>query len=411
MKYLIVGIFLLSFIIVALSSDDAYAKHPGIKPIVSFDEPLNIASDMVNLTCDSKTKLEIKTVHWYIYSNHSIKHPDFLSLYFQPVANPSLQHSFDMSTLTAGDYKASCDVVVSNKSHGFIGEWTTFTVLSFDPDVLPEGHEVMVVLSPDNKKENSTNSFNEKKNGGKDRCSDCTPPTIGLDTHGKRFVDYGVVLNGEKFQMNNYKTHIPMMYAEIGVENHLSIKVYENKGAYNIDFIQFGMVKEIGSSMNVFEPRLHIDVKNTANDIYNPALESIELIDKKGIISNYTVKESLVDCMDGYTNTCLQLDIYWSFEQVPENKVLAIGGWDNENNSFTHYLNDGMTVTDSNYVEPITKEPYQYECKDPPLDTIQVWTRLNCNFAEYKQNIADEALQYLEEVKYVRSVMLNDQSR
>ena len=90
---------------------------------------------------------------------------------------------------------------------------------------------------------------------------------------------------------------------------------------------------------------------------------------------------SLVPCMIGHASECLGVDIYWTFGQVPNHTVLAINGWDNNKNSFTTYFNDGLTVTDPNYVEPTPKEPYKYVCNDPPLDSIMNGgDRNNCHW-------------------------------
>jgi len=247
---------------------------------------------------------------------------------------------------------------------------------------------------------NTHNTHNtEKKNNNGSGCSgDCTAPTIGEDNQGKRFVDYGLILNNKSFQANYFKTHMLLQHTEVGKENHLSVIIYENTGAHNIDYLQFGMVNEIGSPVNTFEPRIEIDIQNTSNNMENPGLESILLVDKNNIINNYRVDVSLVPCMIGYAQQCLGVDIYWTFDKVPLHNVLAINGWDNNRNSFTTYFNDGLSVTDPNYVEPALEEPYQYECKDSPLENIQVWTRLNCNFTEYKLKIADEAFQYSEKL-------------
>lgn len=238
---------------------------------------------------------------------------------------------------------------------------------------------------------------NESGGGG---CSgDCTAPTIGVDKNGIRFVEDGLKLNGVSFDGNYFKNHMPMQYTEIGKINHLSLKVYENSGIYNIEKIQFGIVKETGSPINLAEPRIEIDVSNFANDIENASLDGFTLIDKEEIINYYDVSVSIVPCMDQSTQECLELDIYWSFAQVPEFNVLLINGWDNNKNSFNNYFNDGLTVEDPSPVILEIEEKYVYKCNDPPLEDIQVWTRINCNFAEYKLKIAQEALEYLENIK------------
>lgn len=241
----------------------------------------------------------------------------------------------------------------------------------------------------------------KKKSSGSGCSGDCTSPTIGLDKNGVRFVDDGLKLNGVSFEGNYFKTHMPMQYTETGKMNHLSLKVYENSGAYNIDYIQFGIVKEIGSPINNYEPRIEIDVSNFANDIENPSLDNITLMDKEGIISYHNVTIDTTPCMNNSNQECLQLDIYWTFGKVPEFNVLLINGWDNDNNSFSTYFNDGLTTIDPNYVEPKVIEPSKYECKDPKLEDIQVWTRNNCNFDDRIITEQDRAVLVFDNTKLI----------
>jgi len=224
-------------------------------------------------------------------------------------------------------------------------------------------------------------TIDEKKNGSGGCSGDCTAPTMGVDKNGVRFVDDGLKLNGVSFDSNYFKNHMPMQYTEIGKINHLSLKVYENSGIYNIKKIQFGIVKEIGSPINLAEPRIEIDVSNFANDIENASLEGFTLMDKEEIIDYHDVSVSIVPCMDQSTQECLKLDIYWSFVKVPEFNVLLINGWDNNKNSFNNYFNDGLTTIDPNYVEPIPEEPYKYVCNDKPLHEIMNGgDRNNCHW-------------------------------
>jgi len=207
-----------------------------------------------------------------------------------------------------------------------------------------------------------------KKNGG---CADCISPTIGKDVNGKRFVDYGLVLNDTPYQVEILKTHTEMQYTTLGKENHLQVKIYDNQGSRNIDFVQFALVKEIGVSMNIHEPRIEIDLKHNI-------IQEIKLLDKNGIINNYRVDVSIADCMEGYTHQCLKLDIYWTFDKVPKYKVLNINGWDKAGNSFNNYFNDGLTVIDPNYVEPAPVEPYKYECITPDVLPMDGGDRNDC---------------------------------
>jgi len=400
MKYLLLVIFLLSFVVM-VSFDDADAYYHG-KVTLTTNQLEYEESDTITIQCTPDNPDIIQLFQWRVYNTDS-KYP-VITNWIGPtkIGVPESELVIQPYKLTPGEYRVVC---VGEGHHQLTPSAKLFfNVLSetppppFEEVVLSEVGNGTNITPPEASETFPTND--DYPNAGKDSCNDCTAPTIGLDNQGKRFVDYGLTLNNKSFQANYFKTSMPPQYTDLYKENHLTIKVYENQGAYNIDYIQFGMVKEIGSPVNTFEPRLEIDIKNTSHDIENPALESVILVDKNDIINNYRVDASLVSCMDGYFHNCLQLDIYWTFNGIPNHNVLAINGWDNDNNSFTTYFNHGIIVTDPNYVEPQSITPYKYECKDPPLDTIQVWTRLNCNFADYKLKIANEALQYSQEIHY-----------
>ena len=403
MKYLILLSILVVIIMSMVSFEDVEAYYHGTVTLTT-DQLEYEESDTITIQCTPDNPDIIQLFQWRVYNTDS-KYP-VITNWIGPtkIGVPESEITIEPYKLIPGDYRVVC---VGEGHHQLTPSAKLFfSVISETPPPIKE--EVLSAIG------NGTNSTlpeaseifptnpskfpifhpgqspflgkfshytNNDKNGGKDSCNDCTAPTIGVDTHGKRFVDYGLTLNDKSFQANYFKTIMSQQYTEIGKENHLTIKVYENNGAYNIDYIQFGMVKEIGSPINTFEPRLEIDIKNTSHDIENPVIESILLVDKNNIINNYRVNVSLTSCMEGYNHQCLQLDIYWTFDKVPFHNVLAINGWDNRNNSFTTYFNHGIIVNDPNYTEPEPAKPYKYECKDPLLHTIKnAGDRNNCHW-------------------------------
>jgi len=363
MKFLI--IFLFSFLIISLVSFDAFAASPNEPSAPLNLQVISVGDGTVTLTWE-------KPLFWGLNGDDIIDYqieyvPD---AYFNKI--PATIFKDGTSTSLTGIVTGLTNDKLYNFNLKAINSWGAgkYTDTAYGT---PKGSSSSpnIILLP-------VTDSTENKNGG--GCNDCVPPTIGV-IDSIRFVDYGLVLNDVQFQADLFKNHMDMQYTILGVENHLEVKVYENLGAYNIDFIQFGIVPEIGSSLNIFEPRLEIDIKNTAHDIENPGLEGVELFDKNGIISKYRVDVSLVECMEGFTQDCLKLDIYWTFAKIPENKVLAIGGWDNDKNAFTNYFNDGITVTDPNYVEPTSEESYKYTCNDPLLHTLMNGgDRKNCHW-------------------------------
>ncbi len=214
----------------------------------------------------------------------------------------------------------------------------------------------------------------EKPNGG--GCTDCTPPTLGVNKDGKRMVDDGIKINGETIKVDYFYTEMPMQYTEIGQNNTISFKVYENNGPHNIKYFQFGLgVKEVGSSINESQALIGVELGYFKDDIYNPIIENIHITDKDGIIGFHDVNLDLTSCID-MIDDCLLVEITYNYSKVPISPVLGVNSWDYDRNVVDHFFNDGITVIDpNNTIEEIIKE--EYTCKDP---IQQVMTRNNCNF-------------------------------
>jgi len=228
----------------------------------------------------------------------------------------------------------------------------------------------------------------KKKGGG---CNDCTPPTLGINSNGKRMVDDGVQINGETIQVDYFYTEMPMQYTEIGKNNTLSFKIYENNGPHNIKHFQLGLgVLQVGSSINESQALIEVKLGHFKDDIYNPVIEKINIKDPDGIIGEYNVTLDLTSCIDEVYSEdifnpdvqhlildCLLVEITYNYAKVPISPVLAVNSWDYGNATFDHFFNDGITVIDPNppIIEEIIIE--KYTCKDPIQNNMN---RNNCNF-------------------------------
>ena len=333
--------------VVLVSVPSAFAVEPPvILKVISGDNTLRVAWD----------GLHEKTKFWSVNVSYNCENGK--------ARTTTIIHGHNFVDLKGLTNDIACTITLSGSNAGVM--YYSIPVIA-TPTKDGSGGYVIPVVTP---QKNSNNSYNP-------------PPTIGVDKDGVRKVDNGLFLNGEYYQVGYFFTHMPMQYTSIGDENHASIKIYENSGAYAIDMIQFApSVKEIGTSINISEPRLEIDIGNFANDIENSFLEGVILIDSENIIREYRVELSLDDCLNETpTPDCLRADIYWIYDKVPEFNVIGMNYWDLKRNTVTDYFNDGITVIDPNYVEPILEVPYKYECKDPELDTIMNGgDRNNCHF-------------------------------
>lgn len=262
------------------------------------------------------------------------------------------------------------------------------TVTSASSFVWTYGNDEYPILLVTIPNDNIESVIEIKKNGS--GCNaDCEAPTFGSNSEYLPRVQHGLTLNGNTFDVDPFFTHIPMQFTKVNQVNELTFKIFENTGIYNIEFVQFGTVKEIGDSVNDSEFLIEIDIGTFFHDIENPILESVTVHDNENLISDPSIELSVVEC--GYVNAeCLQGKITWSYRESPIGKVLVLETWDNSRNSNRSYFNDGLTVSNPNHIESeIEITPYQSQRLIDPIQNVM--TRANSNFADivlYEENRA-----------------------
>jgi len=171
-------------------------------------------------------------------------------------------------------------------------------------------------------------------------CTDCTPPTLGVDKNNRRIVDDGLRYNDKTVDVEYYYTPFDLLTVEIGKENILELKIYENSGAQAI--------KHIGLSFG-----LGLD------DIFNDGLSIIEwdavfgedpkitITDPENILGDVRVvaDPNLVKCMDtSSSEKCMKFRIYHTFREGPDFRIFSTNIWDEDRNAWQNYFNHGLNV-------------------------------------------------------------------
>ena len=261
-------------------------------------------------------------------------------------------------------------------------------------------------------------SEKKKGNGG---CSDCTPPTLGKDKLGHLLVSDGITINGHSEDGGYYHTVYPMQYTTLGQENKIILKYYENSGPQNIKVVQLGIgIKEIGTSISESQALIETHMGYFADDIENPYVKEVKVIDPHKILSNTDATASLVACTDesavnkfagkvsgNFTHdqrdefyshliddTCLQIDFTYTYLKVPDSEVLGSNAWDYNRNTINNYFNEGLMVTD-----PTPQVILEEEIKEAPIcKGTNVPHRNHCAFGLLKDFEEQRALDYLNEM-------------
>jgi hypothetical protein len=180
----------------------------------------------------------------------------------------------------------------------------------------------------------------EKKKGGGGCDGDCTPPTIGLDKNGVRLVDNGFSYNNNAVDAILFHTPFPLISAQIGNTNTVSIKAWENSGPQGITLTQIGLgVPEIGSPLNDAEVIVEIWTSNTE-------VEEIVITDPHNLIENSSVsaQTDIVNCRADSDAQCLDVTLNYMYREAPLYNVMSVEVMDMSRNVQSTTFNDGVEV-------------------------------------------------------------------
>ena len=183
---------------------------------------------------------------------------------------------------------------------------------------------------------------------GGSECDDCTPPTLGLDSYGTRLVDGGFSYNGLSSDVAYFFTPYPLIESEVGRQNTVALKIYENEGPGNVEHVSLAFGLRSGEVIS--ESRAVINY-----DISFDGTGAVSVIDPDGAIDTDTLSASheIVECSAGSSLECLSVTITHMFRAPLEFDIVGTDVWDRERNSWQNYYNHGIRVSG----EPLDPQP------------------------------------------------------
>ena len=185
------------------------------------------------------------------------------------------------------------------------------------------------------------------RSGGSE-CDDCTPPTLGYDSYGARLVDGGFAYNGLASDVQYFFTPYPLIESEVGKENTVSLKIYENEGPGNIERVSLAFGLRSGEVISESRAVINYDVAFDGTG-------SVSVIDPDGAIDLEALSAShdTVECSAGSSLECLSVTITHAFRAPLEFDIVGTDVWDRERNSWQNYYNHGIRVSG----EPMDPQP------------------------------------------------------
>ena len=183
---------------------------------------------------------------------------------------------------------------------------------------------------------------------GGSECDDCTPPTLGYDEYGAKLVDGGFAYNGLSSDVAYFFTPYPLIESEVGKENTVVLKMYENQGPGNVEHVSLAFGLRSGEVIS--ESRAVVNYDISFDDI-----GTVSVIDPDGAIDLDTLSAShdVVECSAGSSLECLSVTITHTFRAPLEFDIVGTDVWDRERNSWQNYYNHGIRVSG----EPMDPQP------------------------------------------------------
>ena len=184
--------------------------------------------------------------------------------------------------------------------------------------------------------------------GGGSECDDCTPPTLGYDEYGAKLVDGGFAYNGLSSDVAYFFTPYPLIESEVGKQNTVALKMYENGGPGNVEHVSLAFGLRSGEVIS--ESRAVINY-----DISFDGTGTVSVIDPDGAIDIETLSAShdVVECSAGSELECLYVTMTHTFRAPLEFDIVGTDVWDRERNSWQNYYNHGIRVSG----EPLDPQP------------------------------------------------------
>ena len=179
----------------------------------------------------------------------------------------------------------------------------------------------------------------EERKGGSE-CDDCTAPTLGIDESGRRIVSDGFAYNGRTMDVEHFFTPYPLITAEVGEENVVALKAYEESGPSNISRVSLAFGLRSGEVIS--ESRAVITY-----DMYRDGTGLVSTVDPDNALDldSLRVETQEVECSPSSNLQCLSVSIFHTFRAPLEFDIVGTDVWDVERNAWQNYFNHGIRVT------------------------------------------------------------------
>ncbi|MCV0412280.1 hypothetical protein [Nitrosarchaeum sp.] len=97
--------------------------------------------------------------------------------------------------------------------------------------------------------------------GGGGGCSNCTPPTLGVDDSGKRLVSGGFAINDQTFDVELFRQDLDSQILQIGEPVEITLKIYDDSGYDALKHVELNLGYEEKFLSGVMVPHHSVTIE------------------------------------------------------------------------------------------------------------------------------------------------------
>jgi len=251
---------------------------------------------------------------------------------------------------------------------------------------------------------------------------DCTEPTLGVLSDGRRIVDNGFSYNGKSVDVEYYFTPYPLVTVNVGKQNVAEFKIYDNLGIDNIRHFELAFGLASGESIGMSKAAINWD------KTYD-GIETVTIDDPENVLDKVKVTTSEGYCSDESKTKCLIVKVVHTFRAPLDFNILGTNVWDTKRNAWNNYFNHGIEVVGESLNPPkeyeVSENRQLYHLTETSktsavdefgnswslkyglwaMDYVKperivdsetdVFTRTHSEFAEYKDTQANDSIEQL----------------
>lgn len=177
--------------------------------------------------------------------------------------------------------------------------------------------------------------------------TDRISPTLGLDKYGNRIVDNGFSFNGNYVNVEDSHTEYPLISTDIGINNTMTFKIYENWGIKKIYSANIGLgVEKRGQENSRWEMSNLSDAEvNLQINFISGKVTNLSIHDKHNLIQNFNAVSEPAFCKaNDEKQLCVEVTAHFTYRESPKSNAVLINVSDTKHNDKNHYFNDGILV-------------------------------------------------------------------